>query len=63
VDFPDITRMVCERVKDGRAVRGILVCGTGVGASIVTNKIPGFVPQCATTFTQLTNAWSMMTST
>ncbi len=41
VDFPDITRMVCERVRDGRAVRGILVCGTGVGACIAANKIPG----------------------
>jgi ribose 5-phosphate isomerase B len=41
VDFPDITRMVCERVKDGRADRGILVCGTGVGAGIAANKIPG----------------------
>jgi ribose 5-phosphate isomerase B len=41
VDFPDITRAVCERVLDGRARRGILVCGTGVGAAIAANKIPG----------------------
>ncbi len=41
VDFPDITRAVCERVRDGRAARGILVCGTGVGACIAANKIPG----------------------
>lgn len=41
VDFPDITRMVCERIKNARAVRGILICGTGVGASIAANKIPG----------------------
>ncbi len=41
VDFPDITRAVCERVRDGRARRGILVCGTGVGAAIAANKIPG----------------------
>ena len=41
VDFPDITRAVCERVLDGRAQRGILVCGTGVGAAIASNKIPG----------------------
>lgn len=41
VDFPDIARAVCERVRDGRAERGILVCGTGVGAAIAANKIPG----------------------
>ena len=41
VDFPYITKAVCERVRDGRADRGILVCGTGVGACIAANKIPG----------------------
>ena len=41
VDFPDITRAVCDRVRDGRAARGILVCGTGVGACIAANKITG----------------------
>jgi ribose 5-phosphate isomerase B len=40
VDFPDITRAVCDRVREGRAIRGILVCGTGVGAAIAANKIP-----------------------
>ena len=40
VDFPDIARAVCERVRDGRARRDILVCGTGVGAAIAANKIP-----------------------
>jgi ribose 5-phosphate isomerase B len=41
VDFPDIAAAVCERVLDGRAARGILVCGSGVGAAIAGNKIPG----------------------
>jgi ribose 5-phosphate isomerase B len=41
VDFPDITKAVCDRVRRGLAVRGILVCGTGVGACIAANKIPG----------------------
>lgn len=41
VDFPDITKAVCDRVREGRARRGILVCGTGVGACIAANKIPG----------------------
>ena len=41
VDFPDITRQVCADVLNGKAERAILVCGTGVGASIAANKIPG----------------------
>ena len=41
VDFPDITREVCSRILNGQAQRGILVCGTGVGACIAANKIPG----------------------
>lgn len=41
VDFPDIARLVCDQVRSGEAQRGILVCGTGVGASIAANKTPG----------------------
>lgn len=41
VDFPDVARLVCEDVRSGNADRGIMVCGTGVGASIAANKIPG----------------------
>ncbi|MGM0923485.1 MAG: RpiB/LacA/LacB family sugar-phosphate isomerase [Bacillota bacterium] len=41
VDFPDITKKVCEAVLNGEAERAILVCGTGVGACIAANKIPG----------------------
>ena len=41
VDFPDIARLVCDAVVSGAAERGILVCGTGVGACIAANKIPG----------------------
>lgn len=41
VDFPDIARLVCAEVKAGRAARGILVCGTGIGATIAGNKIRG----------------------
>jgi ribose 5-phosphate isomerase B len=40
VDFPDIAHRVCEAVRAGRADRGILVCGTGVGACIAANKHP-----------------------
>ncbi|MCX6629749.1 MAG: ribose 5-phosphate isomerase B [Candidatus Solibacter sp.] len=41
VDFPDIASAVCDLVRSARAARGILVCGTGVGACIAANKIPG----------------------
>ena len=41
VDFPDIAKKVCDEVLAGRAQRGILVCGTGVGACIAGNKTRG----------------------
>jgi RpiB/LacA/LacB family sugar-phosphate isomerase len=41
VDYPDFAEAVGLAVRDGRAERGILVCGSGVGASVAANKIPG----------------------
>lgn len=41
VDFPDIARDVTAPVLAKEADRGILVCGSGVGATIAANKIPG----------------------
>ena len=41
VDFPDIARAVCAAVTGGSADRGLMVCGTGVGAAIAANKIRG----------------------
>jgi len=41
VDFPDIARKVCAIVSRKEAERGIMVCGTGVGASIAANKVRG----------------------
>ncbi len=41
VDYPDFAESVGLAVRDGKAERGILVCGSGVGASIAANKIPG----------------------
>ena len=41
VDFPDIAELVCELVRKGEADRGIMVCGTGVGACIAANKFRG----------------------
>ena len=41
VDFPDIAREVCRAVLKGEGFRGLLVCGTGVGAVIAANKVKG----------------------
>jgi len=41
VDFPDIAMKVCDEIRSGRAERGVMVCGTGVGASIAGNKFRG----------------------
>ena len=41
VDYPDYARTIGEALTDGRAERGVLVCGSGVGASIAANKIRG----------------------
>jgi ribose 5-phosphate isomerase B len=41
VDFPDIARAVAQKVTSGEVARGIMVCGTGVGASIAANKMKG----------------------
>jgi RpiB/LacA/LacB family sugar-phosphate isomerase len=41
VDYPDYARAVGEALTDGRAERGVLVCGSGIGASIAANKIHG----------------------
>lgn len=41
VDFPEIAQAVTRAVNDGSAERGLLVCGTGVGASIAANKVKG----------------------
>jgi RpiB/LacA/LacB family sugar-phosphate isomerase len=41
VDYPDFAEAVGLAVTDGRAERGILICGSGVGASVAANKLPG----------------------
>ena len=40
-DYPDFAEAVTEAVAVGRAERGLLLCGSGVGASITANKVPG----------------------
>jgi ribose 5-phosphate isomerase B len=40
-DYPDFARRIGEAIVTGMADRGILVCGSGVGASVAANKIRG----------------------
>jgi ribose 5-phosphate isomerase B len=41
VDYPDYAEEVARLVLDGLGERGIMLCGSGVGASVAANKIPG----------------------
>ncbi|PAD68710.1 ribose 5-phosphate isomerase B [Bacillus sp. 7586-K] len=45
VDYPDYAIPVAEKVANGEADRGILICGTGIGMSISANKVMGI--RCA----------------
>jgi ribose 5-phosphate isomerase B len=40
-DYPDYAQLVCRAVQTGRAERGIVICGSGVGACVAANKMKG----------------------
>ena len=40
-DYPDFAKAVAEAILSKKAERGILICGSGVGASVAANKFPG----------------------
>jgi ribose 5-phosphate isomerase B len=44
-DYPDFGRPACEAVRDKKVDRGIVICTTGIGMSIVANKVKGI--RCA----------------
>ena len=44
-DYPDFALPAAEAVASGECERGILICSTGIGISIVANKVPGI--RCA----------------
>jgi len=51
VDYPDFAEKIGLAIRDGLAERGILLCGSGVGASIAANKINGiFAAICHDTY-------------
>ncbi len=41
VDYPDFAEAVGVALREGRAERGVLICGSGVGACVAANKLPG----------------------
>ena len=41
VDYPDFGERVARAVASGEAERGVLICGSGIGMSIVANRVPG----------------------
>lgn len=41
VDYPDFAKAVCSQVQNNSCERGILICGTGVGMSMVANRFEG----------------------
>ena len=62
IDYPDKARELGEAITSGTAERGVLVCGSGVGASVAASKrSAGFAPRRATTPTRRTRASSTTT--
>ena len=52
VDYPDSAEAVAGAIRDGKAERGIIVCGSGAGVSIAANKFPGIrAAVCHDTYT------------
>ena len=46
VDYPEFAHKLCVEIQEGRAEKGILVCGTGIGMSMVANKHSGIRAAC-----------------
>ncbi|MBQ7982982.1 MAG: ribose 5-phosphate isomerase B, partial [Clostridia bacterium] len=46
VNYPVYAAKVCEAIQSGDCVRGILVCGTGIGMSMAANKHKGIRAAC-----------------
>jgi len=51
VDYPDYTEKACRAILQGQAERGVILCGSGVGASIAANKFKGiYAAMCHDTY-------------
>ncbi len=47
VDYPDIARSGADAVREGRAERAVVVCGSGAGVAVAACKVPGIRAACA----------------
>ncbi len=47
VDYPERARAAAEAVRDGRAERAVVVCGSGAGVAVAACKVPGIRAACA----------------
>jgi ribose 5-phosphate isomerase B len=47
VDYPDTALAAAEAIMEGRADRGIVVCGSGAGVAVAATKVPGIRAACA----------------
>jgi ribose 5-phosphate isomerase B len=50
-DYPDFAEALGKAIRDGKTERGVLICGSGVGASVAANKMPGIrAGMCSDTY-------------
>ena len=59
-DYPDFAIPLARAVAEGRMERGILICGSGVGASVTANKIHGVRAALCRTNIRRAREWRMM---
>ncbi len=59
VDYPDYAFQVAQQVASGKAWRGVMIDGAGIGSCIVANKVPGFAPEWHTITRQRLTAGSI----
>ncbi len=43
VDYPDFVEKACRAIQSGNAQRGVLICGSGIGACVTANKLKGII--------------------
>ena len=60
-DYPDFAKAVARVVTSDQAERGILICGSGVGACIAANKVPGIRACLCHDIYSAHRGWSMTT--
>ena len=60
-DYPDYVVPLARAVVAGTVERGVAICGSGVGASVCANKVPGSAPPSSTTTSRRSREWKTTT--